>query len=370
MHMDPEITHASLLEQIISFLYTNTEGGVAEQTQPKSAGNQPSQEDSLLSSDPRISEIEDIFAENPIPAPESFVTVHEFARTSNSSSCGMPENSLTPDQLCSLNVPPLQADEMNYGQLETIYPEHPVQPQLQSEFLNGPKQNNLAPASQAALAQNTVLSSSEVTERTGEDENPFHGQNVFFQLQSGLHKKKPNSVEIPPVPSISIPSSALGGGQRAFIEEQELASFSGFPQCQPQASRSTPNPHLQPFHLDSLLGYRPQISLPSFNYLSTGPHFYASQTSNVPYPNCIPLHLPPKPTVHANLEQTGRRLTHVCQPQCLHRRLIFQNPFTPDTRFNCPPLRSQLNFNCISFKHEFLTFFSAYKLTLSIEFQW
>lgn len=52
---------------------------------------------------------------------------------------------------------------------------------------------------------------------------PLHGQKAFFQMKPGLPEKEPKSVEIPQSPSTSIQAPTLGVGQRASIEEQELA---------------------------------------------------------------------------------------------------------------------------------------------------
>lgn len=100
------------------------------------------------------------------------------------------------DPRSSFDMPRVQADENNYGHVETPHPipEYPAQPQLQSKLPDGLKRNDLALASQAALPQDITLTSSEVTQETAillKDQNHLHRQNVSFQMQSGLLKMEP-----------------------------------------------------------------------------------------------------------------------------------------------------------------------------------
>lgn len=371
MHTNPELalvfpvsSDISLMEQTISSLPTNQGRGSVEQSQikTKSTGKQLGQEDFLLSLDTRLSEMGEVVDKGIMPAPESsqtqmFTSVTELTPEdpvtllNRSAPCeaklkpvispcvhnlneAMPFEDLSifssqpkESNLAYVDTSVLVSDQLG-SHLETLNLEYPAQSHLLSEVLDGLRQNHLAPACQAEAREKEQETNKEV----------LHGQNVFFQKQSKLH----------PLPFISIQSPTLGVSQRSLIKAQEIASFRQFPLHQPQASCSTQNPHLQPFHLHSLLQCGTQTHLPNFltsSHHLTGPQLHASQTPNIPCSNCThfnTLHLPPK-----NLMQSDHHFLHRCQQPGLQNSFILQNPFIPNMRFNYPPPWSQLNLNSI-----------------------
>lgn len=345
------------MERSISFL--RADGAEQTQTKTKSAGNQLSQECSLLSLHAGLSETEQISDEGPKTAPESSMksstttTAGEkvllqrkvLAHTSPSSFCDMPGNSLMPDQHLLFNVPPVQADQINLRHFEPPYPGYPAQPEIQPDLFDW--QHYLSPANQAALQKSISFPSCEVTEKI-QDENLLHGKKVTFQAQTGERKKKPKSVRSRPVPSTSVQPSSPGVRKSTFIEGQEPASFS---QNQPQASYSAHHPQIQPFHLNFSVRHRPQTYLHFFHdgcNLPTGSNRHACQTPNIPHSNYIhssSLHLP---SVYGNLKQHA-----------------------PDMTFNSPPFRSELNIQpaAVFRLYEFFLFISAHELALPIDFQ-
>lgn len=238
------------------------------QIKTKSTGKQLGQEDFLLSLDTRLSEMGEVVDKGIMPAPESSPThslftseteltpEHPVTLLNRSAPCKaklkpvnlpcvhnlnevMPFEDLSifssqpkESNLAYVDTSGLVSDQLG-SHLETPNLEYPVQPQLQSEVLDGLRQNHLAPACQAEAREEEPETNKKV----------LHGQNVFFQKQSRLH----------PLSFISIQSPTLGVNQRCLIKAQEIASFRQFPLHQPQASCSTQNPHLQPFNLHSLL---------------------------------------------------------------------------------------------------------------------
>lgn len=412
--MDPELTLAvssillelnelspregsSLTKQTISVICTNQGGGSAEQTQTKtkSAGNQLTQEDSLLSLNTRLSEMEEIIDEGPIPGPESSMSpslsfenemtpedpvtllmlavpceaklepviplgVHglkgvmpfkdpsifssqpkesdltpvdtpEFAYTSHLSFHDRPENSLTPDQLLSFKVPPVHGDKNYYGHLETP---HPI-PEYPAERH---RQSELL----AGLKQNDLAPASQAVQpqnitlpscETTEETAMLVKNGKRLEGQNVFFQMQSRLHEMEPK-SVKIPQ-LHSVSNLSLLKIQELAKFRDFPVCQHQACCSAPNPHLQPFCLPSLLVYGPQTPTTS-NPLSTGPHLHAFQTPNMTYRNYVhpnTFHLLPMPTVYANLKQSGHQLICSCQKPGLQPGNILQNPFTPDKRF-------------------------------------